>query len=119
MVRHTERFFLHMVQHVEECFIQTLSNFLGGPMAAHCQQVRIRRDHLYLDSIKALNVQNLAQRIQVTFVSEHGTEEAGIDGGGVFKEYMDAITKVAFDPQSNPYCIFLSNSQNLQRSNLA
>jgi len=35
--------------------------------------------------------------VQVTFVNEHGVEEAGIDGGGVFKEFMDTLTKRAFD----------------------
>ena len=32
-------------------------------------------------------------------------EEAGIDGGGVFMEYMDLLTKRAFDPQ---YALFLA-----------
>lgn len=31
-------------------------------------------------------------------MSDLGTEEAGIDGGGVFKEFLDALTKRAFDP---------------------
>ena len=35
---------------------------------------------------------------QITFVSDLGTEEAGIDGGGVFKEFLDALSKRAFDP---------------------
>jgi len=45
----------------------------------------------------------LRGRVQVTFVSDLGTEEAGIDGGGVFKEFIDALTKRAFDPQ---YALF-------------
>lgn len=47
----------------------------------------------------------LKGRIQVTFTNQHGVEEAGIDGGGVFKEYMDLLTKRAFDPQ---YALFLA-----------
>lgn len=47
----------------------------------------------------------LKRRVQVTFVNQHGVEEAGIDGGGVFKEYMDLLTKRAFDPQ---YALFLA-----------
>ena len=42
----------------------------------------------------------LKSRVQITFISEHGIEEAGIDGGGVFKEYMDALTKTSFDPEN-------------------
>lgn len=41
----------------------------------------------------------------MTFMNQHGVEEAGIDGGGVFKEYMDLLTKRAFDPQ---YALFLA-----------
>ena len=33
--------------------------------------------------------------MQVTFISETGQEEAGIDGG-VFKEFLDQLTKAAF-----------------------
>ncbi|EKU22370.1 hypothetical protein NGA_2037100, partial [Nannochloropsis gaditana CCMP526] len=56
-------------------------------------------------AFKALNHlgHGLRGRVQVTFVSDLGTEEAGIDGGGVFKEFMDALTKRAFDPQ---YALF-------------
>lgn len=69
------------------------------------QRIRIRRDHIYEDSFAALNHlgHGLRGRVQVTFVSDLGTEEAGIDGGGVFKEFMDALTKRAFDPQ---YALF-------------
>ncbi|CAN0172621.1 unnamed protein product, partial [Ectocarpus fasciculatus] len=48
---------------------------------------------------------HLKGRIQVTFMNQHGVEEAGIDGGGVFKEYMDLLTKRAFDPQ---YALFIA-----------
>ena len=47
----------------------------------------------------------LKGRIQITFTNKHGVEEAGIDGGGVFMEYMDLLTKRAFDPQ---YALFLA-----------
>jgi len=35
----------------------------------------------------------------VTFVNEFGVEEAGIDGGGIFKDFMENITRAAFDVQ--------------------
>ncbi len=34
--------------------------------------------------------------IRVTFVNELGVEEAGVDGGGIFKDFMENVTKVAF-----------------------
>ena len=39
-----------------------------------------------------------------------GVDEAGIDGGGLLKEYLDLLSKRAFDPQ---YAIFLSTSEHL------
>lgn len=35
----------------------------------------------------------------MTFVNELGVEEAGIDGGGIFKDFMEKITRAAFDVQ--------------------
>lgn len=57
----------------------------------------------------------LKGRIQVTFVNQHGVEEAGIDGGGVFKEYMDLLTKRAFDPQ---YALFLATEDQVEIPNI-
>ena len=37
--------------------------------------------------------------IRVSFVNEFGVEEAGIDGGGIFKDVMENITQAAFDVQ--------------------
>jgi hypothetical protein len=54
------------------------------------ERVEIRRDKLYDDAMRQLNSlgPKLKKKIQVTFVSQHGTQEAGIDGG-VFKEFID------------------------------
>jgi ubiquitin-protein ligase E3 C len=30
----------------------------------------------------------LKNRVQIQFVDEHGLEEAGVDGGGLFKEFL-------------------------------
>ncbi|CAM9290006.1 unnamed protein product [Ectocarpus sp. 4 AP-2014] len=70
-------------------------------------RIRVSRDSLYEDSAEALTKLGsfLKGRIQVTFMNQHGVEEAGIDGGGVFKEYMDLLTKRAFDPQ---YALFIA-----------
>lgn len=38
-------------------------------------------------------------QIRVTFVNELGVEEAGVDGGGIFKDFMEGITKTGFDVQ--------------------
>lgn len=31
-------------------------------------------------------------------VNTYGLEEVGIDGGGIFREYMSELLKTAFDP---------------------
>ena len=41
----------------------------------------------------------LKGRIQVSFVDQFGLDEAGIDGGGLFKEFMTSLCKRAFDPE--------------------
>jgi len=58
----------------------------------------IRRSHVFEDAYEALSVRarDLKSRVQVTFVNEAGHEEAGIDGGGVFKEFLDQVAKAAF-----------------------
>ncbi|KAJ4886792.1 E3 ubiquitin-protein ligase UPL6 [Raphanus sativus] len=63
---------------------------------------RIRRDHILDDAynqMSALSEDELRGPIRVTFVNELGVEEAGIDGGGIFKDFMEKITRAAFDVQ--------------------
>lgn len=64
------------------------------------ERVTIRRDALYSDSKQSLNSlgKRLRKKIQVTFVNKLGQQEAGIDGGGVFKEFLDDLIKDAFLP---------------------
>ena len=42
---------------------------------------------------------SLCCQVRVTFVNELGVEEAGVDGGGIFKDFMEGITKTGFDVQ--------------------
>ena len=67
----------------------------------------IHRDSLYIDSMKSLMPlgKKLRKKLQVTFVNQHGIEEAGIDGGGVQKEFFDgkciSLLCTFFSPTSN------------------
>ena len=82
-----------------------------GPMDdARGFNARIRRAYLYEDSLAAFSQMSnqLKGRLQIAFVNEQGLEEAGIDGGGVLKEFMDSICKRAFDPQ---YAFFLETAR--------
>jgi ubiquitin-protein ligase E3 C len=67
------------------------------------EQIKVRRDKLYQDSMDQLNNMGsrLKHQVQVTFINTHGTEEAGIDGGGVFKEFVDDLIKDGFAAQTD------------------
>eukprot|EP00871_Galdieria_phlegrea_P002171 jgi/Galph1/2955/GphlegSOOS_G1625.1 len=62
--------------------------------------VTIRRGFLVEDAFAALNSmrERLKQTIRVKFIDSYGLEEAGIDGGGVFKEFMHELVAQAFSP---------------------
>lgn len=82
-------------------------------------KVRVKRDTIVDDSYEffrevcgsASTATPLKSRIKVTFVNEQGLEEAGIDGGGVFKEFVDQLTKHAFSPE---YGFFLATDDEQQ-----
>jgi len=62
---------------------------------------RIRRDHIIEDGFEALNGlgEDLKERLRVMFVNEWGEDEAGVDGGGLFKDFISDLVKAGFDPR--------------------
>jgi hypothetical protein len=81
---------------------QMMMNFEDGQVIDNGRErVTIRRDLLYSDSKLLLNElgKRLKRKVQVTFVNKHGQQEAGIDGGGVFKEFLDDLISDAFLPE--------------------
>ena len=58
------------------------------PRARH--RAVVRRNHLAEDAYTHLNGlgSDLKKRIEIVFIDEHGLEESGIDGGGLFKELL-------------------------------
>ncbi|KAL5231664.1 hypothetical protein ABZP36_030440 [Zizania latifolia] len=76
-------------------------------------QFKIRRNRLLedaFDQLSMLSEEDLKGPIRVAFVNEHGVEEAGIDGGGIFKDFMENITRTAFDVQ---YGLFKETADHL------
>ena len=53
-----------------------------------------------------MNKANLKGPLQIKFVNEHGQVEEGIDGGGLFKEFITKLCDKIFDPE---YCFFKEN----------
>lgn len=41
---------------------------------------------------------DLRHKLRIQFINNVGLEEAGIDGGGIFKEFINEVLKTAFDP---------------------
>jgi hypothetical protein len=64
-------------------------------------QANIHRDQIYQDSMDQLNKfgPKLRKKISVKFTNQVGALEAGIDGGGVFREFLDDLIKEAFNPE--------------------
>jgi ubiquitin-protein ligase E3 C len=60
-------------------------------------EVTVRRGHIAEDGFDRLGDADLKGRIKITFIDEWGNEEAGIDGGGVFKEFFTSLCKEVFD----------------------
>ncbi|KAG0587489.1 hypothetical protein KC19_2G168200 [Ceratodon purpureus] len=82
-------------------------------------RIKIRRDHITEDAFAQLNevsADALKGTIRVTFVNELGVEEAGVDGGGIFKDFMEGITKTGFDVQ---YGLFKETADHLLYPNPA
>ncbi|XP_075165628.1 ubiquitin-protein ligase E3C [Haematobia irritans] len=85
-----------------------LQAFLQGPSI----MLTVRRSHLYEDAYDKLRPENepdLRLKFRVQFVSSLGLDEAGIDGGGVFREFLSELIKTAFDPNRGFFMVTTDN----------
>lgn len=76
----------------------------AGPFGfgAAIPSVTVRRDQLFEDGLQglgALPAEALRGRVRIQFVNALGAPEAGVDGGGLFKDFLDDLVKGAFDPR--------------------
>ncbi|KZM28205.1 HECT-type E3 ubiquitin transferase [Ascochyta rabiei] len=92
--------------------------FGGGPGDKH--SARIRRDNEFEDAYEQFYPlgQGLKEPIQITFVDQFDAPEAGIDGGGVTKEFLTSVTNRAFMP-TDSVDMFVENDQHLLYPNPA
>lgn len=72
--------------------------------------VEIRREFLLEDAFRHLahKGEDIKQRLRIQFVDTNYIIEEGVDGGGLFKEFMTLVTQQAFDPQ---YACFDENDR--------
>ncbi|KAI9850172.1 MAG: hypothetical protein M1838_006017 [Thelocarpon superellum] len=75
---------------------------------------KIRRQSVFEDAYEQFYElgDGLKEPIQITFVDKFDTVEAGIDGGGVTKEFLTSVTNEAFGA-SNGLDLFVENEQHL------
>lgn len=64
-------------------------------------EIVVRRDHIVEDGFRQLNSlgSKLKSCMNVSFVNESGLPEAGLDYGGLSKEFLTDLSKKAFDPE--------------------
>ncbi|XP_022110390.1 ubiquitin-protein ligase E3C-like [Acanthaster planci] len=63
--------------------------------------INIRRDFIYEDAYDRLRPENepdLKKKLRVVMRNVSGLEEAGIDGGGLTREFLSELLKTGFDP---------------------
>lgn len=72
---------------------------------------KVRRGKVFDDAFDSFYElrDGLKEPIQITFVDQFDIPEAGIDGGGVTKEFLMSVTKEAF---TNDNELFVANSKN-------
>ncbi|KAG6914062.1 hypothetical protein DXG01_002698 [Tephrocybe rancida] len=61
------------------------------------QRVQVRRGSVAQDGFDRLGEADLKRSVEIVFVDQWGGEEAGIDGGGVFKEFFTSLCREVFD----------------------
>ncbi|KAI0260666.1 HECT-domain-containing protein [Gloeopeniophorella convolvens] len=69
----------------------------------------VRRGHVAEDGFDKLGDADLKRNIQITFIDQFGEKELGIDGGGVFKEFLTDLSKEVFDTDRG---LWLANKKN-------
>ncbi|OWM82477.1 hypothetical protein CDL15_Pgr002052 [Punica granatum] len=76
-----------------------------GPSSRKVEIV-VRRGHVVEDGFRQLNSlgSRLKSSIHVSFVSECGLPEAGLDYGGLSKEFLTDLSKAAFSPEYGLFC---------------
>ncbi|KAL6707717.1 ubiquitin-protein ligase (E3) [Coniothyrium glycines] len=81
---------------------------------------KIRRENEFEDAFEQFYSlgQGLKEPIQITFMDQFGAPEAGIDGGGVTKEFLTSVTNRAFMP-TDYIDMFVENDQHLLYPNPA
>ena len=89
--------FQNLIQRDKQEYQGDRVNFLHGPSI----DILVRRNYIYEDAFDKLsldNEPNMKLKMRVQLINAAGLDEAGIDGGGLFREFLSQLLKAAFDP---------------------
>lgn len=88
-----------------------IMNELRDPNRLGRHHAKVRRGKVFEDAFDQFYElrDGLKEPIQITFVDQFDIPEAGIDGGGVTKEFLTSVTKEAF---TDDLSLFVANSKN-------
>ncbi|EGR33486.1 ubiquitin protein ligase, putative [Ichthyophthirius multifiliis] len=70
--------------------------------------VKIRRGKEMEDAFQKFKHKNMKALYKISFLDEHGLQEAGIDGGGIIKEFINSVISQGFNIE---YELFIETSQ--------
>lgn len=80
---------------------ESISGVLFGGMSRD-RFITVHRGRVLEDAFSVLGMRrndvDVKKRIRISFINEFGENEAGIDGGGVFKEFLECIVKESISP---------------------
>jgi ubiquitin-protein ligase E3 C len=67
----------------------------------HSDSFEIRREYLLEDAFEKLYGlgSDIKNRLRIQFVDVNYVTEEGVDGGGLFKEFITKLTEIIFNPQ--------------------
>ena len=96
-----------------------MMNSPTGSISKH--RATVRREQIFDDAYRQFYDlgEGLKEPIQIKFVDKFNTEEEGIDGGGVTKEFLTSITNEAFGATDGLESLFIENDQHLLYANPA
>ncbi|KIY44521.1 HECT-domain-containing protein [Fistulina hepatica ATCC 64428] len=81
----------------------------SGDWFSNKTRVTVRRGQVAQDGFDHLADVNLKHPVDITFINQFGEREAGIDGGGLFKEFFTDLCKEVFDTDRG---LWLANTNN-------
>lgn len=105
------RVFRHFLERDREAFYSGLPPQVRMNPFLSAKTVTIRRKYVLEDGYAQLDPlgPGLKAIVRIQFVNELGEDEAGVDGGGLFKDFLESLAATAFDTQ---YGFFRANPEN-------